>query len=99
MSEKFAEFTDLTHTISWPINITEKAASSWKKSISILRKCNESDLDNLPTRRKKLRIGNGCKGSFSQYENLKYLQIWLLSRFPVLSEKCKVCTPINTTKE
>ena len=33
------------------------------------------------------RVGSGCKWSLCQSKNQKYLQIWLLPRFPIMSEK------------
>ena len=35
---------------------------------------------------KKLRIANGCKCSFCQSKTEKQFQIWLLLRFPIMSE-------------
>ena len=36
-----------------------------------------------------------CKGIFCRCKNQKYLQIWLLSRFPIVSEKCKIYRPLK----
>ena len=47
------------------------------------------DLHNLQTRRKKIkRVAGGCKGNFCQCKNQKYLQLWLLPRFPIRLEQC-----------
>ena len=50
-----------------------------------------SDLYNLQTRIKTFkRVGSGCKWSFCQCKKQQELQIWLLPRFPVMSEKCTI---------
>ena len=47
------------------------------------------DLYNLQTKRWKIkRLASGCKGSFCQCKNQKYLQIWLIPRFPIIPQKC-----------
>ena len=59
----------------------------------------EPSLHILQTRRKKLkRVAIGCKGSFCQCNNQKYLQIWLLPRFPITSEKCIIYRPLKHRK-
>ena len=46
-------------------------------------------MHNLQTRRKKFkRAASGCKSRFCQSKNQKYLQILLLPKFPIMSEKC-----------
>ena len=58
------------------------------------------DLHNLQTRRKKFkRVASGCKGSFCQCKNQKYLQIWLLPRFPIIPEKCIIYRPLKHQKK
>ena len=39
-----------------------------------------------------------CKGSYCQYKNQKYLQILLLSRFPIMSEKCIIYRSLKHQK-
>ena len=56
-------------------------------------------MHNLQTRRKKFkRVASGCKWSFCQCKNQKYLQIWLLPRFPIMSEKCIIYRPLKHQK-
>ena len=58
-----------------------------------------SDLHNLQNRRKKIkRVANDCKGSFCQCKNQKYLQIWLLPKFPIMFKKHNLQT-IETPKK
>ena len=39
-----------------------------------------------PEEKQKKKVANGCKKSFRRCKNQKHLQIWLLSRFPIISE-------------
>ena len=55
-------------------------------------------MNNLQTRRKKLRTSNGCKESFCQSKNQKYFQIWFFPRFSIMSEKCIIYRPLKHHK-
>ena len=55
-------------------------------------------MDNLQTRRKKLRTSNGCKESFCQSKYQKYFQIWFFPRFSIMSEKCIIYRPMKHHK-
>ena len=57
-------------------------------------------MHNLQTRRRKIkRVASGCKGSFCQCKNQKYLQIWLLPKFPIVPEKCIIYRPLKHQKK
>ena len=44
------------------------------------------------------RAASGCKGGLYQCKNQKYLQIWLLSRFPIIPEKCIIYRQLKHQK-
>ena len=57
------------------------------------------DMNNLQTRRKKFKgVASGCKWSFCQLENQEYHQIWLLPKFPFMSEKCIIYRSLKHQK-
>ena len=50
------------------------------------------------TEEKIKRVASGCKGSSCQYKNLKYLQVSLLPRLPIMSIKCIIYRPLKHQK-
>ena len=45
------------------------------------------------------RVAWGCKGSFCQCKNQKYLQRLLFPRFPVILEKCIIYRSLKHPKK
>ena len=60
-------------------------------------KSNESFIDQICIiyipEEKNSRVASGYKWGFCQCKNQKYLQIWFLPRFSIMSEKCIIYRP------
>ena len=80
----------VTEKVSWAIYRPDKKGKSGSESwiLDIFKMqwiIYRPGLHNLQTRRKKFkRVASGCKWSFCQSK--KYLQIWSLPKFPIMSK-------------